>query len=73
MKHVASFDSKANEQSSRLGSPRKLEDRTTNGGPFALAVLVLFVSRVLFGQINPFLGTSIDSAEGRESDCDGEF
>jgi len=59
MKHVASFDGKANEQFSRLGSPRKLEHRTTSGLPFAiaLAVLVLFASRVLLGQTDPFLGT----------------
>jgi len=30
MKHVASFDGKVNEQFSRLGSPRKLENRTTS-------------------------------------------
>ena len=59
MKHVASFDGKANEQFSRLESPRKLENRTTSGLPFAIALadLVLFASRVLLGQTDPFLRT----------------
>jgi hypothetical protein len=60
MKHVAWFDGKINQQFSRLGSPRKVENRTTSGRLFAtiaLAVLLLSAAGVVCAQADPFLGT----------------
>jgi hypothetical protein len=59
---------KVNEQSSRLRSPRKLENRTTSGLLFATivpAALVLFASGVVFAQADSFLGTSKLNVKGR--------